>query len=89
MERILEISRELTSTVSLEALLLKIVHAAVELTDSEAAAILLLVEDGCGNGDHDHGLRFAVATHPADRLAEIPMPIKGPIAGAAFTRGKP
>jgi signal transduction histidine kinase len=89
MERILEISRELASTVSLEALLLKIVHAAVELTSSEAAAILLPVEDGCGNGDQDHGLRFAVATHPADRLAEIPVPIEGSIAGAALTRGEP
>ena len=89
MKRILEISRELTSTVSLEALLLKIVHAAVELTDSEAAAILLPVEDGCGNSDHDPGLRFAVTTHPGDGLTEISVPIEGSIAGAAFTRGDP
>ncbi len=89
MERILEISCELTSTVSLEALLLKIVHAAVELTGSEAAAILLPVDDGYGHGDHDQGLRFAVATHPASRLAEIPVAIKGSIAGAAYTRGEP
>jgi signal transduction histidine kinase len=89
MERILEISRELASTVSLKALLLKIVHAAVELTGSEAAAILVPVEDGCDNGEHEHGLRFAVATHPADRLTEIPVPIEGSIAGAAFTRGEP
>ncbi|MEA3341114.1 MAG: ATP-binding protein [Chloroflexota bacterium] len=38
LERILEFSRELTSTVSLEPLLHKIVEAAAELTDSEAAA---------------------------------------------------
>jgi signal transduction histidine kinase len=89
MERILEISRELTSTVSLEALLLKIVHAAAELTGSEAAAILLPAGDGHDDSSHDRGLRIAVATHPVDPLAEIPVPIKGSIAGAVFARGEP
>ena len=42
LERMLEISRELTSTVALEPLLHKIVQVAAELTVSEAASILLL-----------------------------------------------
>ena len=42
IERILEISRSLISTVSLESLLHKTVEAAAELTGSEMASILLL-----------------------------------------------
>jgi transcriptional regulator with GAF, ATPase, and Fis domain len=42
LERILEISRELTSTVSLEPLLHQIVKVAAELSGSQAASILLL-----------------------------------------------
>jgi len=41
LERILEISRELTSALTLEPLLKQILATAAELTDSEAASILL------------------------------------------------
>jgi signal transduction histidine kinase len=82
MERILEFSRELTSTVSLEPLLHKIVEAAAELTGSEAASILLL-DERAGT------LRFIAASILADQLADIPVPIEGSIAGATFSSGEP
>jgi signal transduction histidine kinase len=82
VERILEISRELTTTVSLDLLLGKIVRAALELTESEAASILLL--------DKRTGeLRFKTATCFADQLAEIPVPVESSIAGTAFSTGEP
>jgi len=82
LERILEISRELASTVSWEPLLHKIVEAAAELTDSEDTAILLLNEQ---TGD----LRFVTANAMVDHLVDIPVPIEGSIAGAAWSSGEP
>ncbi|MGD1996000.1 MAG: GAF domain-containing sensor histidine kinase [Anaerolineae bacterium] len=85
LKRVLEISRELTSTVALEPLLRKIVDVAVELTDSEAASILLLDED---NGERE--LRFfAVSSDSPQRLGEIRVPVEGSIAGAVLTEGEP
>jgi signal transduction histidine kinase len=81
--RILEISRELTSTVALEPLLRKIVGIAAELTDSEAASILLL---DMRTGE----LRFrAVSGDPAGQLRDIPVPVKDSIAGAVLVSGEP
>ena len=82
LERIIEFSRELTSTVSLEPLLHKIVEAAAELTDSEVSAILLLRK-------HTGELRFVTASNLVDQLLDIPVPIEGSIAGAALFSGKP
>jgi signal transduction histidine kinase len=83
LERLLDISRELTSTTSLDPLLHKIVQAAAELTESEVASILLRIEE-----DSDT-LRFVAASQLVDRLANIPVPIDGSIAGAVFTSGQP
>ena len=44
LSRILEISQQLTSTLSLEPLLQQIIVAATELTDTEAASIMLYDE---------------------------------------------
>ena len=82
LEKIIEFSRELTSTVSLEPLLHKIVEAAAKLTDSEVSAILLL------NKRADE-LRFVTASNLVDKLVDIPVPIEGSIAGAALSSGKP
>ncbi len=46
LQRILEISQILTSTYDLEELLQMILEAATELTNTEAASILLLSESG-------------------------------------------
>ncbi|MBM3129654.1 MAG: diguanylate cyclase [Chloroflexi bacterium] len=83
MERILAISQELISTLSLEQILHNIVHAATELTDCETAAILLLDEHS------NDTLRFAAVALYQDRLFDIPVPIAASIAGAAFTRAQP
>jgi len=83
LERILAVSQELTSTVALEPLLTKIVGTAAELTDSEGASILLL--DG-RTGE----LRFrATASDPTNRLADIPVPINGSVAGTVLMSGEP
>lgn len=83
LEQILEISRELTSTVTLEPLLHKIVETAAALTDSEAASILLL---NTRTGE----LRFRAASgSPEEHLSDIPVPVKSSIAGAVLLSGKP
>ena len=79
MERLLEISRELASTTSLERLLHRIVAAAVELTGSETAGILL---------EQDGELRFVAVHHLAEQLFDIPMPIDASVAGACFSSGE-
>jgi signal transduction histidine kinase len=79
MARLLEISRELASTTSLERLLHKIVEAAVELTGSETAGILL--EKG---GE----LRFVAVHAYAEQVFDIPVPIDASIAGACFASGE-
>jgi signal transduction histidine kinase len=83
LEKILEISRELTTTVALGPLLSKIVATAAELTDSENASILLR---DIRTGE----LRFRTATEDSfGQLANIPVPIEGSIAGAVLTSGQP
>lgn len=84
LERILEVSLELVSTVELSPLLDRIVSIAAELTDSEGASILLLDER---SGD----LRFCTAADPQmrARLKEIPVPVHGSIAGKVLTDRQP
>jgi two-component system NarL family response regulator len=81
-ERILEISRELTSATTLEKLLHRIVAVAAELTDSQSAGILLFNEQR-------NDLRFTVVTGNETELLDLSVPIETSIAGVAFTSGKP
>ena len=82
LERILEISHELTSMVSLKPLLHKIVQVAAELTGGEEASILLLNRAG--------ELRFQAASgDPAGQLRDIPVPVEDSIAGAVLLSGEP
>jgi signal transduction histidine kinase len=81
-EKVLELSRELVSTLALEPLLHKIVDVATELIDCESTALLLLSDDGSE-------LRFVTASFIADQLADIAVPIDASIAGAAFRSGDP
>mgnify|MGYP001040936561 CR=1 FL=1 len=82
LERILEISRELTSTVALRPLLHKIVEVAAELTSSGATSILLL--------DSQTGeLRFRAASGDSSELKDIAVPVEDSIAGAVLTSGQP
>lgn len=82
-ERLLEVTRTLTSTLDLPSLLRTIIEAAAELTDTEAASILLL--------DANTGrLRFeATSNVETVRLDEITVPIEGSIAGAIYSSMKP
>ncbi|HTP07384.1 MAG TPA: GAF domain-containing protein [Anaerolineae bacterium] len=80
-ERLLKLFNELTSIVSLERLLHRIVEAAAELTDAESAGLLL--RDGSAGV-----LRFVAASLHADILLDIPVPIERSIAGAAFISGQ-
>jgi signal transduction histidine kinase len=83
LERILEISRELTSTVALEPLLEKIGAMAAELTDSAGSSILLR---DMRTGE----LRFCTAAGvPPGQLADIAVPIEGSIAGTVLTSREP
>ena len=85
LERILEISRELTSALTLEPLLRKILATAAELTDGEGVSILL--QDA-----HTGELRFLAAFGGvAEELVEIniPVPVEGSIAGTILASRQP
>jgi signal transduction histidine kinase len=88
-ERLLEISRSLSATLNLNDLLDQIVRAACELTDSEAASILL-IDPRTGN------LRFEAATDVQNNLLRsseeyetLVVPLEGSIAGWIVTHGEP
>ncbi|MBN1178397.1 MAG: GAF domain-containing protein [Anaerolineae bacterium] len=81
-EKVLEFSRELTSTVALNPLLRKIAEAAAELTNSESAGILLVDKAS-------DELYFTTASYLAEQLAEMAVPIDHSIAGIALRTGQP
>ncbi len=74
LEMILEISRSLNSTLDLDTLLQSLMNVATQLTDAEAASILLL--------DKKTGeLYFEAATENKALMERIPVPLEGSIAG--------
>jgi signal transduction histidine kinase len=74
-ERVIEISQQLTSTLDAKTLLRRIITAASDLTDSEAASILLL---DTATGE----LRFEMATNwSTPELERFVVPLEGSIAG--------
>jgi len=83
LERLLEISRRLTSTHDLPLLLQTIVDSAAELTQSEAASILLY-DPAAGE------LRFEAASGAGhDTLRTMSVPLDASIAGWVFTHTRP
>lgn len=81
-ERLIEISQQLNSTLDLGTLLKKIISAAKELTDTEAASIMLIDP---GTGD----LRFEIASNIAPQdMEDIVIP-KSSIAGWVAMHGEP
>lgn len=81
--RIIEISQQLNSTYDLASLLKKIVSAAEELIETEAASIMLL-DEGTGK------LRFAIASNiKPHEMEDIVVPLEGSIAGWIVTHGEP
>jgi signal transduction histidine kinase len=83
MERLMDISRVMVSTLDLPKLLQYIVQAATELTDTEAASIMLF--------DPQSGeLRFEAASNPGEAgLQGIVVPVEGSIAGWIVTHSEP
>lgn len=82
-ERVMEISRSLNSTLDINSLLAQIVRAAAELTDTEAASILLMDASG-------ENLRFEAAVNEGEiSLDSIVVPIESSIAGLVVTHGEP
>lgn len=81
--RLVELSVTLNSTLNLETLLQVITGTATELLDCEGASILLYDEK-------NPRLYFAAATgsDPA-KLAEIPVPMEGSLAGTIFRTNRP
>ncbi len=83
LERLLEISQRLNSTLELAPLLQMIVEVAVDLTDSEASSILLY-DPASGE------LRFEAAPGiPRGDLTKLSVPLESSVAGWIFTHGKP
>jgi signal transduction histidine kinase len=82
-QRLAEISRDLASTLDLKVLLNRIVHAAADLSQAEAASILL----------YDEGKRqlyFQSATNLDEPLMRgLIVPLEGSIAGWIVTHREP
>jgi signal transduction histidine kinase len=84
MERLMDVSRVLASTLDLNKLLRHIILAAKELTDTEEASIMLF--------DPNTGeLRFEAATNTdqSETLDGIAIPMEGSVAGWIVTNAKP
>lgn len=79
----LEVSRELNSTTSLDILLKKIISEAATLTNSETASILLL-------DPYTQELRVkATSGEMPPGLADMPIPLNNSIAGTILTTNEP
>ncbi len=82
-ERLMQISRQLNSTLDLSQLLNRIIRAATELTDTEAASILL-IDPSTGE------LRFEAASKMSPGAMEaIVVPMDGSLAGWVARHGEP
>ncbi len=83
LERLLEVSRTLSSTLDLTQLLQRIVDSAADLTQSEAASILLY-DPSAGE------LRFEAASgEQPEGLSQLSVPLDSSIAGWVFTHTRP
>ena len=80
LERLIEISRSLNSTLSLRPLLQRIVGAAQELTDTEACSILLV--------DRKSGQLYFEAATNLPSMRSIVVPMEGSVAGWVVQTGE-
>ena len=82
-QRLLELTSDLTATIDLAILLERIVIAAQELTDCEAASLLMY-------DAQTHSLYFEAATGPLiDGVGQTAVPAEHSIAGWIFTHNEP
>jgi signal transduction histidine kinase len=83
LRQLVDLGATLNSTLEPDALLQSILTTAADLLDCETASLLLYNEQ---RGD----LAFVSATgSDTERLAEIPVPLEGSIAGLIFRTGQP
>jgi signal transduction histidine kinase len=83
LARLVEIGRVLNSATSVDSLLHYIIQQAAELTDAEAASILLL-------DPRTRQLRFRAASNARQTpMADIPVPLDNSIAGAILQSNRP
>lgn len=81
-DRMMEISRQLNSTLDVGTLLNKIIRAATELTETEEASIMLI-------DPHTGELRFEAASNMTPgAMASITAPMEGSLAGWVATTGE-
>ncbi len=81
--RLLALARDLAATLELDTLLQRIVQAAAELSEAEAASILLY-------DPQRKELRFQTATNLSDKLQRgTRVPLEGSLAGLALRRRRP
>ncbi len=83
LERLIEVSRNLSALLELEPLLQTIVAEAAELTHSQEASILL------HNEEKQHLYFVAAPWHKRERMREVQVPLKGSIAGQVYQLGEP
>jgi signal transduction histidine kinase len=83
LARLMEVSLTLNSTQNIDDLLQYIIKTATELLDCEATSLLLYDEKR-------NRLFFAAGTgSDPQKMAQIPVPIDGSLAGMIFREGKP
>ncbi len=81
--RLIDISRDLASTLDLDVLLDRIIHAAADITEAEAASILLY-------DDAARQLNFQVATNlDLQTMRGLIVPLEGSFAGWIVTNRQP
>jgi len=82
-QRLIAIARDLASTLDLDVLLNRIIHAATDISEAEAASILLY-------DDAARQLNFQVATNlDLQTMRGLIVPLDGSIAGWIVTNRKP
>ncbi len=81
LARLCEISVTLNSTLELKPLLQFIIATATEVLDCEAASIMLYDEQ---RGE----LLFTASTTEPEKIAQIPVPLEGSIAGTIFRENR-
>ncbi len=82
LNRLVKVSLVMNSTLKIKPLLQFLMEAATDITDSEAASILLVDK-------YTSELRFAAATgSDTQKLAGIVVPLEGSIAGTVLTENR-
>lgn len=83
LAKLVEISRILNSATNVDRLLTYIIKQAADLTDAEAASILLL-------DPHTRQLHFRASSNASHSdMVNIPVPLDSSIAGAILTENRP